>query len=138
MTAAGRPASPLARLTLASLFIAIILSVPAGVHSARRRNRWDDRLLSIVSLFGLFGRQLQGFEQLLQAGALVALALVDVGDVQLFRAQRHRVADAGRDDGHLDAAGHQKLQAEAVVHMEHLGFMTILGIPEAAVGERAL
>ena len=41
------------RLTLASLFVAIILSIPAGVRSARRRNRWDDRLLSVVSLFGL-------------------------------------------------------------------------------------
>src|SRR6202166_3280679 len=41
------------RLTLASLFVAIILSIPAGVHSARRRNRGDDRLLSVVSLFGL-------------------------------------------------------------------------------------
>jgi ABC-type dipeptide/oligopeptide/nickel transport system permease component len=41
------------RLTLASLFVAILLSIPAGVHSARRRNRWDDRLLSVVSLFGL-------------------------------------------------------------------------------------
>src|SRR5258708_277254 len=41
------------KLTLASLFVAIILSIPAGVRSARRRNRWDDRLLSVVSLFGL-------------------------------------------------------------------------------------
>jgi peptide/nickel transport system permease protein len=41
------------RLTLASLFVAIVLSIPAGVRSARRRNRWDDRLLSVVSLFGL-------------------------------------------------------------------------------------
>src|ERR1700728_3339863 len=41
------------KLTLASLFIAIILSIPAGVRSAQRRNRWDDRLLSVVSLFGL-------------------------------------------------------------------------------------
>jgi ABC-type dipeptide/oligopeptide/nickel transport system permease component len=41
------------RLTLASLFVAIALSIPAGVRSARRRNRWDDRLLSILSLFGL-------------------------------------------------------------------------------------
>jgi ABC-type dipeptide/oligopeptide/nickel transport system permease component len=41
------------RLTLASLFVAIVLSIPAGVRSARRRNRWDDRVLSIVSLFGL-------------------------------------------------------------------------------------
>ena len=41
------------RLTLASLFVAIVLSIPAGVRSARRRNHWDDRLLSVVSLFGL-------------------------------------------------------------------------------------
>src|SRR6202167_1362012 len=41
------------QLTLASLFIAIILSIPAGVRSAQRRNRWDDRVLSVVSLFGL-------------------------------------------------------------------------------------
>jgi ABC-type dipeptide/oligopeptide/nickel transport system permease component len=41
------------RLTLASLFVAIVLSIPAGVRSAQRRNRWDDRLLSVVSLFGL-------------------------------------------------------------------------------------
>ena len=30
-----------------------ILSIPAGVRSAQRRNRWDDRLLSVISLFGL-------------------------------------------------------------------------------------
>jgi ABC-type dipeptide/oligopeptide/nickel transport system permease component len=41
------------RLTLASLLIAIVLAIPAGVRSARRRNRWDDRLISVVSLFGL-------------------------------------------------------------------------------------
>jgi ABC-type dipeptide/oligopeptide/nickel transport system permease component len=41
------------KLTLFSLLIAIALSIPAGVHSARRRNRWDDRALSVVSLFGL-------------------------------------------------------------------------------------
>ena len=41
------------RLTLASLLIALALSIPAGVRSAQRRNRWDDRLLSVVSLFGL-------------------------------------------------------------------------------------
>src|SRR4029077_10289300 len=41
------------QLTLASLFVAIVLAIPAGVHSARRRNRWDDRVLSVVSLFGL-------------------------------------------------------------------------------------
>jgi len=41
------------QLTLAALFVAIVLSIPAGVHSARRRNHWDDRALSVVSLFGL-------------------------------------------------------------------------------------
>jgi len=41
------------QLTLASLFVAILLSIPAGIRSARRRNRWDDRVLSVVSLFGL-------------------------------------------------------------------------------------
>ena len=40
-------------LTLASLVIALLLSIPAGVRSARRRNRWDDRVLSFVSLLGL-------------------------------------------------------------------------------------
>ncbi len=41
------------QLTLAALFIAALLSIPAGVHSAQRRNRWDDRAISVVSLFGL-------------------------------------------------------------------------------------
>jgi ABC-type dipeptide/oligopeptide/nickel transport system permease component len=41
------------QLTLASLLVAIVLSVPAGVHSARRRNDWDDRVISVVSLWGL-------------------------------------------------------------------------------------
>ncbi|HVP43087.1 MAG TPA: ABC transporter permease [Terriglobales bacterium] len=41
------------RLTIASLLVALVLSIPAGVHSARHRNRWGDRLLSFVSLLGL-------------------------------------------------------------------------------------
>ena len=41
------------QLTIAALSVAILLSIPAGVRSARRRNRWDDRLLSVISLFGL-------------------------------------------------------------------------------------
>jgi peptide/nickel transport system permease protein len=41
------------KLTLASLLIAIGLSIPAGVRSAKRRNRWDDRVLGFVSLLGL-------------------------------------------------------------------------------------
>jgi peptide/nickel transport system permease protein len=40
-------------LTVAALIIAVLLSVPAGVASALRRDRWQDRLLSFVSLLGL-------------------------------------------------------------------------------------
>jgi ABC-type dipeptide/oligopeptide/nickel transport system permease component len=41
------------KLTLASLLVALALSIPAGVRSARRRNRWDDRAISFISLLGL-------------------------------------------------------------------------------------
>jgi ABC-type dipeptide/oligopeptide/nickel transport system permease component len=41
------------QLTLAALLVAILISVPAGVRSAQRRGKWDDKLLSVVSLFGL-------------------------------------------------------------------------------------
>ena len=41
------------QLTVAALFVAVLLSIPAGVRSAQRRNRWDDRAISVVSLFGL-------------------------------------------------------------------------------------
>src|SRR6266568_6697696 len=41
------------QLTIAALIVALLLSVPAGVRSAQRRGRWDDKLLSGVSLFGL-------------------------------------------------------------------------------------
>lgn len=40
-------------LTVGALVVAVLLSIPAGIRSARRRNRWDDRLISLVSLFGL-------------------------------------------------------------------------------------
>ncbi len=40
-------------LTFAAMALAMLLSIPAGVHSARRRNRWDDRAISFVSLWGL-------------------------------------------------------------------------------------
>ena len=40
-------------LTVSALVVALLLSIPAGVRSARRRNRWDDRAISVVSLFGL-------------------------------------------------------------------------------------
>lgn len=40
-------------LTICALVVAVLLSVPAGVRSALRRNRWDDRALSFVSLLGL-------------------------------------------------------------------------------------
>jgi peptide/nickel transport system permease protein len=41
------------QLTIAALLIAILISIPAGVRSAQRRGKWDDKLLSVVSLFGL-------------------------------------------------------------------------------------
>ena len=41
------------KLTLGALVVALLLAIPAGVRSARRRNRWDDRALSFVSLLGL-------------------------------------------------------------------------------------
>ncbi|HEV2960810.1 MAG TPA: nickel ABC transporter permease [Candidatus Angelobacter sp.] len=41
------------QLTLAAMAVALLISIPAGVRSARRRNRWDDRVLSFVSLLGL-------------------------------------------------------------------------------------
>jgi ABC-type dipeptide/oligopeptide/nickel transport system permease component len=41
------------QLTIAALAVAILLSIPAGVHSAREPNRWEDRAISVVSLFGL-------------------------------------------------------------------------------------
>lgn len=40
-------------LTVAALVVALMLSIPAGVRSARRRNQWDDRAISVISLFGL-------------------------------------------------------------------------------------
>jgi len=40
-------------LTIAAMIVALLISIPAGVRSARRRNRWDDRLLSFISLLGL-------------------------------------------------------------------------------------
>jgi len=41
------------QLTVAALLVAILISIPAGVRSAQRRGKWDDKLLSVVSLFGL-------------------------------------------------------------------------------------
>ena len=41
------------RLTVAALAVALALSIPAGVRSAQRRGRWEDRVLGVVSLFGL-------------------------------------------------------------------------------------
>ncbi len=40
-------------LTIFALAVALAISIPAGVRSARRRDRWDDRLLSFVSLLGI-------------------------------------------------------------------------------------
>lgn len=41
------------QLTVAALLVGILISIPAGVRSAQHRGQWDDKLLSVVSLFGL-------------------------------------------------------------------------------------
>lgn len=41
------------QLTIAALLVAVLISIPAGVRSAQRQGKWDDKLLSVVSLFGL-------------------------------------------------------------------------------------
>jgi peptide/nickel transport system permease protein len=40
-------------LTVPALVIALLLALPAGIWSAVHRSRWQDRLLSVVSLFGI-------------------------------------------------------------------------------------
>jgi ABC-type dipeptide/oligopeptide/nickel transport system permease component len=40
-------------LTIFALLVAVAIAIPAGVRSARRRNQWDDRVLSLVTLFGI-------------------------------------------------------------------------------------
>ena len=44
---------PTIALTFAALAFALLLAIPAGVHSALHRNQWTDRLLSFVTLLGL-------------------------------------------------------------------------------------
>jgi ABC-type dipeptide/oligopeptide/nickel transport system permease component len=44
---------PTIALTFSALAVALLLSIPAGVHSALHRNQWSDRLLSFVTLLGL-------------------------------------------------------------------------------------
>jgi ABC-type dipeptide/oligopeptide/nickel transport system permease component len=40
-------------LTLAALAVALLIAIPAGVRSAQKQNTWEDRVLGVVSLFGL-------------------------------------------------------------------------------------
>jgi peptide/nickel transport system permease protein len=42
-----------AELTVAALLVALAIALPAGVASAVKRDRWQDRILSVVSLLGL-------------------------------------------------------------------------------------
>jgi len=60
-------------LTLAALSVAVLLAIPAGVRSAVRRNRWDDRLLSFVSLLGL------SFPNLALGPILILLFAIELG-----------------------------------------------------------
>jgi ABC-type dipeptide/oligopeptide/nickel transport system permease component len=41
------------QLTLAALIVALLLSVPAGVSAALHRGQWRDKVVGVVSLFGL-------------------------------------------------------------------------------------
>jgi ABC-type dipeptide/oligopeptide/nickel transport system permease component len=40
-------------LTISALLIGIVIALPAGITSALRRDRWQDRTLGVVSLMGL-------------------------------------------------------------------------------------
>jgi ABC-type dipeptide/oligopeptide/nickel transport system permease component len=40
-------------LAIPAILLAILLSFPAGIASARHRNRWQDQWLGVVSLFGV-------------------------------------------------------------------------------------
>ena len=40
-------------LTAAAVLIGLLLSIPAGIAAALRRNRWHDQAIGVVSLFGL-------------------------------------------------------------------------------------
>jgi ABC-type dipeptide/oligopeptide/nickel transport system permease component len=40
-------------LTVTALIIALVLALPSGIAAALHRNRWQDQVLSVVSLFGL-------------------------------------------------------------------------------------
>ncbi|MHB8301288.1 MAG: ABC transporter permease [Acidobacteriaceae bacterium] len=40
-------------LAIPAILLAVLLSLPAGIASARHRGRWQDRGLSVVSLFGV-------------------------------------------------------------------------------------
>ena len=40
-------------LTVAALIFALLLAIPAGIAAALHRNRWQDQVLGVVSLFGL-------------------------------------------------------------------------------------
>jgi peptide/nickel transport system permease protein len=49
----GKPYWHTLELTVAAMLVALIISIPAGVRSAQHRGKWDDKVLSVVSLFGL-------------------------------------------------------------------------------------
>lgn len=40
-------------LTLAALFVGIVIAIPSGIYSALHRGRWQDRVLGVASLGGL-------------------------------------------------------------------------------------
>ena len=86
------------QLTLAALLVAMLLSVPAGVRSAQRRNRWDDRLLSVVSLFGL------SFPNFALGPILILLFAIKLGWLR-SQVQAVRAPGASRDHHGRRAGG---------------------------------
>ena len=77
-------------------------------------------------------------DQLLEAGELVFLALVDVGDAEFGGAFGDHVADARVMIADLDAVGNQAFQAKSVMHVERFQFAAVVRIVQVAVGQHAI
>jgi peptide/nickel transport system permease protein len=60
-------------LTLASLIVALLLSIPAGVQAAVHRGRWQDPLVGFLSLLGL------SFPNFALGPVLVLIFAIDLG-----------------------------------------------------------
>ena len=77
-------------------------------------------------------------QQLLEAGELVVLALVDVRDAELGHALGDDHAHARGDHRDFDVIGKQPLETETIVHVKRLELVAVLGVDQPAVGEHAV